>query len=1037
MVISRVSDQRPHLTSRSSESDLVTSSSRSRTESLLARVDFDSGVKSLTPFRQFYTSLRFEAGKLRGLDQRLVKEFEDDRFRTIEEEDETDGPSPMEEISSSPIRDESSLPRSSPPASLMYSDPSSTSLNQKSTSSSPPSSRPSSSDQRRSAPHSPARQSKTAFFFDMKKRINTTEDRFSRAAVYIFDAIHERPIKTHRSVGLPMRAYLLLQNYWYRMAMSCVGLVHLSLAFFEPALNFRDDTLRTYESSFSTHPAEFVNKILYVEFVIIGIYALDVGINLFCAGPRDYFGFQKLGRRSIRLKAITEHLPEYTSFRYLHHFKMVALIAFIVDAAMAWDGGVQARRFSRLLRPMYFSVWSPELRRWGMLISRTMPHIWELLVLLVVVLTIWSCGGVMLFGRSDTVNYYASDQLQNFKNFPLAFISMYVLFTTENYPDIMDPAYEQNKIYSVFFCSFLMLVMFFLGNLAIPTLYRAFKTNHHREALHGRILERTALLAAFQLLDIERKGYIEVDRFKDVLSRIRPDMFYKHGEEKEKGMAKTMFIELSRTDPERRKLYPIDFFRCCEVILVDWRVSRLDSGKNLYDRVCGSELKHFRLKLQIVLESMIFDKITLGLCTLVTFSTAFYNSGVVSNELISCVGKTYVYMCLAELLLKLYAIGFKELWIKWPTKYDIIVITVSCLAQVGGIFADEFADVVGHNELSKFLQTYRSSMGSLFIISRFARVIFVSNHLRKLRVVLTIYPFMANSMILTLLFLYFWALGGMYLFGEIDLSSDLVTQCSAEYESSVDFSNFAAANMRLFQILTSSNWHLIMYAAMCTVNHRRHAIYFILFHLVAVLILLQIVIAIYVEAFIAFQEKEEMSRGADSSEQLFFAEADDSNGDRTPSTSARLSEDEIKVVAEMRRQKFILSSLDNRGKGGGDDPSDKTRHLSPERPSSSNSSTLNQRSSPTSGGSSPSSHSAIPPPRAALTAPAPPKRVRVGSMPGFVSPLNAVARMDMPSFEQGEIDVLQSVVPDLQIREAAEKQNKGDRAGGGGKGVMR
>ena len=125
-------------------------------------------------------------------------------------------------------------------------------------------------------------------------------------------------------------------------------------------------------------------------------------------------------------------------------------------------------------------------------------------------------------------------------------------------------------------------------------------------------------------------------------------------------------------------------------------------------------------------------------------------------------------------------------------------------------------------------------------------------------------------MILTLLFLYFWALGGMYLFGEIVLDSD----CSEKYESSVDFSNFAAANMRLFQILTSSNWHLIMYAAMCTVNHRRHAVYFIMFHLVAVLILLQIVIAIYVEAFIAFQDKGEMSRDADDG-QVFFVEGDD------------------------------------------------------------------------------------------------------------------------------------------------------------------
>ena len=357
-------------------------------------------------------------------------------------------------------------------------------------------------------------------------------------------------------------------------------------------------------------------------------------------------------------------------------------------------------------------------RRWGMLISRTMPHIWELLVLLVVVLTIWSCGGVMLFGRSETVDYYSEDQLQNFKNFPQAFIAMYVLFTTENYPDIMEPAYKQNKLYAFFFCTFLMLVMFFLGNLAIPTLYRAFKTNHHREALHGRILERTALLAAFQLLDIEKKGYIGADTFKDVLGRIRPDMFNENGDEKERGMAKTMFIELSQTDPDRKKLYPIDFFRCCEVILVDWRVSRLDSGKSLYDRVCGGELKHFRLKLQIVLESLLFDKLVLGLCTLVTFFTAFYNSGVVSNDLISTVGEIYVYMCLAEQLLKLYVIGFKELWMKWPSKYDLVIITWSCLAQIGGLFADDFTALVGKNDLSKFLLMYRGSMGSLFIICR-------------------------------------------------------------------------------------------------------------------------------------------------------------------------------------------------------------------------------------------------------------------------------------------------------------------------------
>ena len=188
----------------------------------------------------------------------------------------------------------------------------------------------------------------------------------------------------------------------------------------------------------------------------------------------------------------------------------------------------------------------------------------------------------MFGGNSE----FALDKMQNFRSFGNAFVVMYVLYTTENYPDIQEPAYEKNKMYSIFFFSFLMIVMFFLGNLAIPTLYRAFKTNHHREALHGRILERTALLAAFQLLDIEKQGYIGVNQFKKVLQEVRPEMFHKVTRlEKIRGISKSMFRELARSDPERNKLYPIDFFRCCEVILVDYKVKRDNSSSALISRL--------------------------------------------------------------------------------------------------------------------------------------------------------------------------------------------------------------------------------------------------------------------------------------------------------------------------------------------------------------------------------------------------------------------------------------------------------------------
>ena len=110
---------------------------------------------------------------------------------------------------------------------------------------------------------------------------------------------------------------------------------------------------------------------------------------------------------------------------------------------------------------------------------------------------------------------YSGDELdcwQNFDNVPNAMMAIYVLFTSENYPDIMTTPMKINENYSYFFIIFLLTVMFFLGNLAVPTLYRAFKNNHHKEALRGRILERTALLAAFQLLDFERRGDLDRDR---------------------------------------------------------------------------------------------------------------------------------------------------------------------------------------------------------------------------------------------------------------------------------------------------------------------------------------------------------------------------------------------------------------------------------------------------------------------------------------------------------------------------------------------
>ena len=79
--------------------------------------------------------------------------------------------------------------------------------------------RPSSTNRPSSNSSNGKKRGSKAFFFDLKKRIQTEGDRVARAAVYIKDAIHERPIKIHRSAGGPMKAYLFLQSRPWRVAM--------------------------------------------------------------------------------------------------------------------------------------------------------------------------------------------------------------------------------------------------------------------------------------------------------------------------------------------------------------------------------------------------------------------------------------------------------------------------------------------------------------------------------------------------------------------------------------------------------------------------------------------------------------------------------------------------------------------------------------------------------------------------------------------------------------------------------------------------
>jgi len=855
-----------------------------------------------------------------------------------------------------------------------------------------------------------------AFFGDTKRNLSNYSDRLARAAVYIRDAIHERPIKAHRNTGAPMKVYVFVNSWGWRWFGCFVSTVHLFLAFLEPAshrpfhshpnpvdvfapspspslgpdLNGTNLEVVTYVNSFTNFATEkTMMTALYVEICILAFMTIDVCLNMYSLGLRDYFvqwhavndftsrhfrlwggggKNERKGRNSrldrqdrkerererekMRSTGLGKNIPLdragcagvfLSHMNNVQRFKFFALALFVIDAAIACTSGLSARRYSRWLRPLYATAWSSELRRWATLIIRTIPEIWELLVLLVVFLTIFAVSGILLFSKFANYSGDESDQLQNFDNFPNAMMAMYVLFTSENYPDIMSTPFAIDEKYSHFFIVFLLMVMFFLGNLAVPTLYRAFKVNHHREALYGRILERTALLAAFQLLDVERNGFLERDRFKEILMEVRKDLFDHSGNEKQKGIVSFIFRELAQNDPHHEKIYAIDFFRTCEVILINYEVSHNNSSIDLYKFVCENMfMQNFKLYMRMILESTKWEYFSIITSGVVTLLMGFYNSGIIADKTVIMIGHIWVVVCFTEWFSKLYFLRAGYIWHGWEKKFDtMIAITSVCLLVAGKLGLLDRGYLGSGDEFCLIAVSLRS-----------IRLIFMWNNLKKLNVILTIFPFMVNSLIVTLLFIYFWALGGMFLFAEVDLADPEVMECQAVFDTDIGFDNFASANLRLVQILSTSNWHLVMYGSICAFGSRIVAWYFVGFHFFTVVVLLQIVIAIYVEAFIAFQEQYDSEVVGRNMVKEF------SQGDDDPPSS---------------------SSSDDEGKAGSGNGGENVLGNGVSFDFSKAATTRSR------------------------------KVVRKMSVPGFVSPINMIARMDMPAFEDKEIEVLEKL----------------------------
>jgi hypothetical protein len=311
------------------------------------------------------------------------------------------------------------------------------------------------------------------------------------ASVHVYNAtlgLHEN----HKTDRRSLETYMFCQSARYKVCLFAVVVVHLFLAALEqPALL---DGVPEGATAVA-------------ELLILVFYGWDL---------------------SMRTRYLVDRRRLVKDKKYLVVLVSMSLIFFdLAGAAIAYiSTGVRAVRWSRPIRPWFLIYAYQPLRLVVRDLRRTLPDVVEVLAFLFGVLSFFAVVFFVLFNRIAAevrvANSTADLTAISFDTFPHSVVSTYVLLTTANFPDVMMPAYNRNRFYSIFFVAFLVIVLYLIMSLVLAIFYIKYRYHLKVEVKRLLVMHGSELERAWQRLDPGRTGTIPLATWQRFMRRHRP-----------------------------------------------------------------------------------------------------------------------------------------------------------------------------------------------------------------------------------------------------------------------------------------------------------------------------------------------------------------------------------------------------------------------------------------------------------------------------------------------------------------------------------
>jgi len=366
---------------------------------------------------------------------------------------------------------------------------------------------------------------------DVAARDARDELRLNAATGLVFDALAGRSrTSAHKPDSRSMRVYRCHHSSTYRLVLTLVAVVHMSLVLLEPPSGSR-----TVPVAPGQPPLQYTSTTA-LEAAVLLCYALDIALQARYAGVRTYL--------SARWNVV----------------EVLVTLVFLADVLSTATGLVKVQ-FSRALRPIFVITKRRHVRFLVTGIAQAVPALAPLLLLAVASMAVFSFVGVLLLsGSSGLFPDLASDPSafppgctpfvpphepapgnlsvlpggivpprdvaceDYFSSIGLALYTMFNLFNKTAWPNAMIPFLERHPVSALFFVVFMLVGHFLLFRLLVAVAFASFSESANvrlrRQATHSR----AAVLRAYRLLADLDTGFVSLQAFRALAARVRPSV---------------------------------------------------------------------------------------------------------------------------------------------------------------------------------------------------------------------------------------------------------------------------------------------------------------------------------------------------------------------------------------------------------------------------------------------------------------------------------------------------------------------------------